>query len=86
MYMFYYPIENNMLEPIDHIHARSLLAKKLKERDENGDTGAAFSIWTSQNIHCQKISSVEDLDSWVEWASQYDIPIAMKTKKRAFAK
>ena len=84
--MFYYPIANNMLEPIDHINARRLLAIKLKQRDENAETDKAFSIWTSRNIHCQKISSVEDLDSWVEWASQYDIPISFNAKKKAFVR
>lgn len=79
--MFYYPVNNNMLEPVTHMQARQLLAKKLKERDLLG-AGESFSIWAGKSINCTKFSCVEDLDDWVAYLSSKELPI-LPHKKRS---
>lgn len=73
MDMFYYPDNNNMLLPVDHMRARILLAQKLKERAETL-TDNDFAIWSSSFKNCQKFRCIEDLDNFVYWISQYDLP------------
>ena len=74
MEMFYYPLENGMLEPVNHMQARSLLAVKLKERGEKGHD-MHFSIWSNRNINCLKFACVEDLDEWVSYVSSIEGPL-----------
>ena len=80
MEMFYYPVGNNMLEPVNHMEARRLLTVKLKERDEKGED-TPFRIWSSRNINCTKFSCVEDLDNWVSYISSREAPLIQKQKK-----
>lgn len=79
MEMFYYPVENDMLEPLTHMQARELLAKKLKERDVSGNN-ENFSIWAGKSINCTKFSCVEDLDDWVAYLSSKEVPITLKKR------
>lgn len=79
MNMFYYPLGNHMLEPVNHMQARSLLAKKLKEREENSSE-TNFTIWSSRNVNCPKFASLEDLDNWVSYMSRFDLPVPEKKR------
>jgi hypothetical protein len=83
MEMFYYPVSNGMLEPVNHMQARTLLAVKLKQRDENGED-APFSIWSSRNVNCPKFACIEDLDEWVSYISSIEGPLQVASKLKAF--